>query len=73
MDKAQHPGRIRGQKKKLLRSWDRTVIPYPFSKAAFVYGEPFRVGRDTNLEVARVNLEQAMKSLAERAELEALR
>jgi len=57
----------------LLRSWDRTVIPYPFSKAVFVYGEPFRVGRDTDPEVARVNLESVMKGLAERAEIEALR
>lgn len=36
-----------------LRSWDRFTIPKPFSRVAFVYGEPFQpVGRDT-AELAR--------------------
>ena len=29
-----------------LRSWDRFIIPKPFSRAVFVYGEPIRVPRD---------------------------
>ena len=49
------------------------VVPYPFTKAAFVYGEPIRVPRDGDLEVYRVKLENALKEVAERAELEALR
>ena len=26
-----------------LKSWDRFIIPKPFSRAVFVYGEPLRV------------------------------
>jgi lysophospholipid acyltransferase (LPLAT)-like uncharacterized protein len=29
-----------------LRSWDRFIIPKPFSRAVFVYGEPIRVPRE---------------------------
>jgi lysophospholipid acyltransferase (LPLAT)-like uncharacterized protein len=28
-----------------LRSWDRFIVPKPFSRAVFVYGEPIRVPR----------------------------
>ena len=29
-----------------LASWDRTLVPYPFGRALFVYGDPLRVPRD---------------------------
>ncbi len=29
-----------------LASWDRTLVPYPFGRAAFLYGEPLHVPRD---------------------------
>ncbi len=29
-----------------LRSWDRFIIPKPFSRAVFVYGEPIRIPAD---------------------------
>jgi lysophospholipid acyltransferase (LPLAT)-like uncharacterized protein len=28
-----------------LRSWDRTLLPYPFARGLFIYGEPIRVAR----------------------------
>ncbi len=29
-----------------LASWDRTLVPYPFGRALFLYGDPIRVPRD---------------------------
>ena len=44
------------------------VVPYPFTRAMFVYGEPIHVPRDGNPEEWRVRIEQAMNALAEEAE-----
>ena len=40
-----------------LGSWDRTLLPYPFCRGVFVYGEPLRVSRDADeAEVERLRL-----------------
>ena len=44
------------------------VIPYPFTKAYFLYGDPIAVPRDGNVEEWRVRVEQAMNALAVEAE-----
>jgi lysophospholipid acyltransferase (LPLAT)-like uncharacterized protein len=36
-----------------LRSWDKFIIPKPFSRAVFVYGEPIRVPRRGGEEFLR--------------------
>lgn len=54
-----------------LKSWDRMMIPKPFSRAVVIYGEPVRVPADADsaaLEKARAGLEAAMRSLTERAD-----
>ncbi|MGK7345690.1 MAG: lysophospholipid acyltransferase family protein [Candidatus Nitrospinota bacterium M3_3B_026] len=54
-----------------LKSWDRMMIPKPFSKAVVIYGEPVRVRRDADsaaLEKTRAELEAAMRSMTERAD-----
>ncbi len=33
-----------------LGSWDRTLVPFPFSRGLFVCGEPLRVARDIGQE-----------------------
>lgn len=51
-------------------SWDASQIPYPFSRIAVVFGEPFRVPADANettLEAKRVELEQRLMALQPRA------
>ena len=53
-----------------LNSWDRTQIPKPFATVAIAMGEPFPVAADadeTELEDARVLLEQRLKALEARA------
>ncbi len=51
-------------------SWDRMIVPIPFSRGAFEYGELLWVARDADesaVERARVELEGRINSLTERA------
>ena len=53
-----------------LRSWDRTQIPKPFSTVALVVGEPMAVAADaadSQLELARLELEHRLAALEARA------
>ncbi len=57
--------------KKTLKSWDRFIIPYPFTKAVFIYGEPLSVPRDADrdaMENLRRELEARMRELTEKAD-----
>jgi len=56
------------RKKKLLRSWDRMVVPMPFSKALFLYGDPIVVPREADTEEWRQRVEREMNTLADEAE-----
>jgi lysophospholipid acyltransferase (LPLAT)-like uncharacterized protein len=62
------PVAFAAKKKKVLRSWDRMVIPYPFSQALYLYGEPIVVPRDGDAEEWRLKLEQTLNALADEAE-----
>ena len=44
------------------------VVPYPFTRAIFLYGEPITVPRDGDPQEWRVRVEQAMNALADEAE-----
>ena len=44
------------------------VIPYPLTRAIFLYGEPIRVPRDADVEEWRERVEQRMNALADEAE-----
>jgi lysophospholipid acyltransferase (LPLAT)-like uncharacterized protein len=58
-------------KKKLFASWDRYMVPYPFSRGLFLYGDPFWVPRDADdaaLEVSRLELETTLNRLTDQAE-----
>ena len=46
------------------------IVPYPFTRAIFLYGEPIVVPRDGDVEQWRVRVEQEMNQLADRAERE---
>ncbi|HEY2094548.1 MAG TPA: hypothetical protein VGJ81_22030, partial [Thermoanaerobaculia bacterium] len=67
---ADRADRLRRKKKKLLRSWDRMVIPLPFTRALFLYGEPILVPRDGDVEEWRLRIEERMNNLADSAERE---
>ncbi len=58
-------------KKKLFASWDRYMVPYPFSRGLFLYGKPLWVPREAEeamLESLRVELETALNQLTDQAE-----
>lgn len=56
------------KRKKRMRSWDKMIVPFPFSKAIYLYGEPIVVPRDGDVETWRLEVERAMNDLAEEAE-----
>lgn len=51
-----------------FRSWDRFMLPLPFSKGVFVVGEPLRADRDEDVEQFRLRIEAAMKEATARAD-----
>jgi lysophospholipid acyltransferase (LPLAT)-like uncharacterized protein len=62
---------ISARPRKLLSSWDSYMIPAPFSKAAFVVGEPLFVPADIDdagKQQAAEQLERAINGCEERAE-----
>jgi lysophospholipid acyltransferase (LPLAT)-like uncharacterized protein len=63
-------------KKKLFASWDRFLVPYPFSRGLFYWGEPIWVSRDatgTELEAKRRDLESALNRITAEADEEMAR
>jgi len=62
------PVTFTARKKKRLRSWAQEVVPFPLSKALFLYGEPIVVPRDGDVQEWRMKIEQAMNALADEAE-----
>ena len=47
-------------KKKIFRSWDSFLLPYPFSKGVFLWGEPLYIKKDDDLEEKKLELEKQM-------------
>lgn len=58
-------------RKKILNSWDRFMIPYPFSKIIVKYGEPVYVPPDADddvMELKRQELEKKLNEITEFAD-----
>lgn len=51
-----------------MGSWDRMVVPLPFSRAVFLYGDPISISRDEDVEAARLEVERALNELTDDAE-----
>jgi hypothetical protein len=54
-----------------FNSWDKTVLPWPFSKVAIAYGQPFYVDKDSRgqiLETYRQHLEEGLNQATAEAE-----
>jgi hypothetical protein len=52
-------------------SWDRTLLPYPFSRGIYLYGEPMLVPRNApeqESERLRLQLEQTLDALTDEAD-----
>jgi len=58
-------------RKIVFRTWDRFLLPYPFSKGVFIWGEPIHVNPDgdrAHLEEKRFLLECRLNELMEKAD-----
>jgi lysophospholipid acyltransferase (LPLAT)-like uncharacterized protein len=58
-------------KRKIFNTWDQFLLPYPFSKGVFIWGEPIMVdqnGDRAHLEEKRILLENRLNELTERAD-----
>ncbi len=58
-------------RKKIFKTWDHFLLPYPFSKGVFVWGEPVCVDPDgdrAHLEEKRVLLEKRLNELTQEAD-----
>ena len=44
------------------------VVPLPFTRALFLYGEPLRVARDADIETERKRVQDALNALEMDAE-----
>ena len=58
-------------RRKIFNSWDRFLLPYPFSKGVFIWGEPVRVdpgGDRSYMEEKRMLLENRLNELTEEAD-----
>lgn len=53
--------------KKNFSSWDQFLFPYPFSKTALVFGEPFKFEKDLPREIKQKILAEKMKKVNLRA------
>ena len=65
------PMAFSSSKRKLFGSWDEFLLPYPFSKGVFVWGEPVCVdnkGDDVYLESRKMLLEERMRSVTSLAD-----
>ena len=63
------PVAVAASRARLLRSWDRFLVPLPFSTVHFVYGEPLPVERRGDIDEAAAELKRRL----EVAEVEAER
>lgn len=62
------PVAIAASRAKLLRSWDRFLVPLPFSRVHIVYGEPLTVERRGDLEQAAAELKRRLDEAEAAAE-----
>jgi lysophospholipid acyltransferase (LPLAT)-like uncharacterized protein len=51
-----------------LGSWDRMIVPLPFARLEYVFGEPMAVERGADLEAAGAELKRRLKELGREAD-----
>lgn len=57
--------------RKIMKSWDKFMLPFPFGRGAIVWGEPVTLARkagDADIEAARALLETRMVAATHRAD-----
>ncbi|MEW5807034.1 MAG: lysophospholipid acyltransferase family protein [Acidobacteriota bacterium] len=62
------PVSFSASRKKVFQTWDKFLLPLPFSKGVFLYGDPIHVSRDADdrmMEEKRIELETSLKRITE--------
>jgi lysophospholipid acyltransferase (LPLAT)-like uncharacterized protein len=65
------PLTFNASRKKIFRSWDRFLLPYPFSRGVFICGKPLFVPRHLDgdaLEQKRLLLERRLREITDQAD-----
>jgi lysophospholipid acyltransferase (LPLAT)-like uncharacterized protein len=65
------PVTFNASRKKIFDSWDRFLLPYPFSRGVFIWGEPLLVPRQMDghaFERKRLLLEKRLREITEQAD-----
>jgi lysophospholipid acyltransferase (LPLAT)-like uncharacterized protein len=55
-------------RQRLLKSWDRFALVWPFSKGVLAFGAPIEVGADADAEALRLRLEHELSALTAEAD-----
>lgn len=58
-------------RRRVLATWDRFVVPWPFGRGVLVWGDPIHVPRDADdhaLEAARQRVEEALNDITAEAD-----
>ncbi len=66
------PATFSASRRRLLGSWDRFVLVWPFTRGVIAWGEPISVARDADdgaLEEARLKVENSLNTLSREADL----
>ena len=63
------PVTFAAKEKRLLGSWDRMILPRPFTRALFVYGEPIVVPPEGDVEEWRQRIERVLNDHADDTEV----
>ena len=65
------PVSFNASRKKVFRSWDRFLLPFPFSRGVVVFGEPVLVSRNSEggiFQEKRFLLEKRLRETTDRAD-----
>lgn len=66
------PATYAARSRKVMKSWDRFVLPLPFTKCVIMWGEPIFIDKHANseeMELARARVEQAITDVTREADL----
>ncbi len=59
------------RRRRVLGSWDRFILPWPFNRGVFVWGAPIAVAPDADdraVEAARLRIEDSLNALSSEAD-----
>jgi lysophospholipid acyltransferase (LPLAT)-like uncharacterized protein len=65
------PVAFNASRKKVFRSWDRFLLPFPFSRGVFVFGESIKVPRNSDKDIfqeKQLLLEKRLREITDRAD-----